>query len=97
MDAVEEKKKLEAERKQIAAFKLSRQYALLKHTVANYIDLATIISTPITNRYKNFKYNPDFKFNDLQDLYNPTMRLCDGCKEPAIFHFYKALHDLEKS
>lgn len=96
MDAAEEKKKLEIEQKRNAAFKLSRQYVILKPHMENYIDLATIISTPIMNRTGDFKYNPDFKFNELYDLYNPTMRLCDGCKEPAIVHFYKALHNLEK-
>lgn len=96
MDAAEEKKKFEIEQKRNAAFKLSRQYVILKPHMENYIDLATIISTPIMNRTGDFKYNPDFKFNELYDLYNPTMRLCDGCKEPAIVHYYKALHDLGK-
>lgn len=96
MDATEEKKKLDAEMKRNAAFRLSRQYVILMPYIENYIELASIISTPIMNRIGDFKYNPDFKFNELYDLYNPTMRLRDGCKEPAIVHFYKALHDLER-
>lgn len=96
LDAIEEKKKIDEERKRDATFRLCRQYVVLEPFVAQYIDYAAVVSTPIMKRTGGFQYNPDFKFNDLYDLYQPTMRLCDDFNESAISHFYKSLHGFER-
>lgn len=75
--------------------RLRRQYVVLKPLIEQYLDYATSVSTPIDKRKSDHKYNPNFPFQDLYDLYNPSLFLRDNFPEPAIVHFFKALHDLE--
>lgn len=95
IDANDEKKNNEVKYFLNEKIKLSRQYVILEPYLKNYIDYAIMVSTPIEKRTNELKYNPEFDFQDLHDLYGPSLRLADSFTEPVISHFYKALHGLE--
>lgn len=76
--------------------KLRRQYVVVEPYFKTYVEYAIMVSTPIAKRSSELRYNPDFDFHDLYDLYSPSLRLTDNFTEPVISHFYRSLHNLEE-
>lgn len=96
LDVNAEKVRTAEKYKNYETIKLIRQYVVVEPYLKNFIDYATIVSTPILMRKGNYKYNPDFDFHDLYDLYQPTLRLFEDHNESSISYFYKSLHKLEE-
>lgn len=95
LSAQVEKNKAEKARISNEEIRLRRQYVVIEPHLNQYIEYATIISTPIGKRKGVYHYNPDFPFQDLYDIYSPSLRLKDNHLEPVIVHYYRKLHELE--
>lgn len=64
----------------------------------NYIIIMTspygCPARPYGNIEPDFKFNPNFIFADIKDLYKSTGRLQDHSYTPAVEYFYKSLNNL---
>ncbi len=68
--------------------KLLRYDKLIQQDIEFYNEYTYIITTPISGRTHDGAINRNFNFNDLSDLYNPSLRLSDSLFEPAIKYFF---------
>lgn len=85
-----ETQKQDCLKKNAEILKLSRQYTLLKREILEYVRLTTKITTPGYQGNNQYTYNPNFKFQDLKDMYQITGQFKDSLSEPAINIYYRA-------
>lgn len=95
----EEEKSKEADKKLKAEIIKLGNFSKIVELNMQYLLMYTIpITVPISQRgAENGFINEDFTFNDMQDLYKPTLRLSDNHYEPAVNYYFKHLSNLETS
>lgn len=91
----------EKEKEMLAKFKqecekLFRHNKIIEQDIQFYLSYTYEITTPISIRL-NSKLNRDFTFNDMKDLFKPSMRMTDNFHEPAVQHYFTHQKNLELS
>lgn len=94
IDLAEEKKKQDLLRKKNEIIKLSRHFLLIEKAIYQYIRLTTVITTPMDKRGGNYSYNPNFKFQDMCDMYLVSGQFRDALLEPAVKGYYVSQKDM---
>lgn len=69
---------------------------LVELKITRYIDYSVPITTPIDGRNSHI-INENFKFNDMKDLFKPTLRMTDHIFTPAIEYYFESLEELVES
>lgn len=92
-----EKEKQRKNERIIAKNRLSAFNNLIELKINRYLDYTLPITIPIENRNNIKECNREFVFNDMRDLFKPTLRLTDNHFKPAIDYYFDALIDLEQS
>lgn len=98
--SMQEKKKESENKFILECEKLIRHNNIIEQNINLYLLYIYEICTPFSKRNgKGIEggINIDFEFNDLKDLYNPSMRMADNHFEPAIKYFYQHQKNLEES
>ena len=95
----EEEKELELQNKIKAERTKLRNFSkIVELNIQYYLIYATPITTPMSKRgTQGDVINEDFSFNDMKDLYGPTLRLTDNHFEPAVNYYFKHQKKLETS
>lgn len=72
--------------------KLLKSTPMLIHNLNLFLAYCYAVTTPLKQRTnpQSPSYNPDFKFNDMADLYQPSMLPIDYTKSPAVEGLLKA-------
>ncbi len=71
--------------------KLTVSIPALKHTLNNFLEYCYAVTTPLAKRNDgNSEYNPDFKFSDMQDLFQPSGLPFDVTRMPAVARLVKS-------
>ncbi len=96
--SIEEKKKESDNKFRLECEKLIRHNNIIEQNVNLYLLYIYEITTPLSKRKGTENgFTLDFPFNDLKDLYHPSMRMADNRFEPAIKYFYQHQKNLEES
>lgn len=88
-----EKKKIEAENLKNEKKKLLRYYNLLRLTEHNFKTYIYRVTTPMEKRGEKIEPNEGFAFNDLKDIYTPSLLLSDDFRKPVISYYYETLDE----
>lgn len=89
-----EKKKQQKRDEEHAIERFSAFNQLVELNIKRYRIYSIQITTPISERKPNTTVNENFSFNDMQDLFKPTLRLSDHHFTPAIDYYFKSLQEL---
>ncbi len=76
--------------------RLSAFNQLVELKLKRYIVYTIPITRPINGRVTG-TVNEDFSFNDMKDLFKPTLRLTDNSFTPAIEYYFESLKELVDS
>jgi hypothetical protein len=91
-----EKEREEKERYKDEVLKLQGYNRLVQLNIKYYLIYTIPVTSPILNR-KSEEVNKDFLFNDMQDLFKPTLRLTDNPNKPAIAYYFESQVELQSS
>lgn len=70
--------------------KLIKSFPAILHNLNVFLAYCYAVTTPLAMRDKEeIKYNPDFRFNDLQDLFKPSGLPFDNTRMPAVERLMK--------
>ena len=94
---IEEKKKEEIKKYKYDLEKILRHNKIIEQNIQFYLRYVYEISTPLSKRDTRKELNIDFTFNDLHELYNPSMRMADNHKISAVEHYFIHLENLKQS
>lgn len=64
--------------------KLSACVAPVIHSLNLFLEFCYVVTTKVSDRDVDKSYNPDFKFSDMADLYNPSGLPADHTSLPAV-------------
>lgn len=64
--------------------KLMKNIPVLLHRLNMYLSFCYAVTTPVNKRGEGGKYNQDFRFNDMRDLYLPSGLPMDYSSRPAV-------------
>lgn len=88
----QEKDRIKQEKRGAAKSKLRQYYLLLKSIMERYLISAYTVITPIEKRNipeDIFHHHFQFSFNDMRDLYKPSLVLFNPLMKPAIVVFFE--------
>lgn len=74
--------------------RLNGHFKLIAPLIALYRASVVQVSQPIDAGSK--EYDPDFRLNDMKDLYKPTRLLRESYLQPAIFGYFQTIETLHK-
>ena len=74
--------------------RLRSHFKLIAPTIGRYRASVVQISRPVGTDLE--KYNPDFRLNDMKDLYQPTRLMREGFLQSAINGYFQTLELLHK-
>ncbi|MDE6577840.1 MAG: potassium channel family protein [Muribaculaceae bacterium] len=86
----------EVEKQRQVHFKMEKEKLMkiipgLMHNLNNFLAYCYALTTPIAKRNtEDARYNPDFTFNDLSDLFKPSGLAFDGSSLPVVGRFMKS-------
>lgn len=64
--------------------KLMKNIPVLLHRLNLYLSFCYAVTTPVNKRGATGQFNPDFRFNDMHDLYLPSGLPTDYSSRPAV-------------
>lgn len=64
--------------------KLQKSIPSIMHTLNMYLSYCYAVTTPTARRGDEVKFNPDFSFNDMADLFKPSGLPADRTHLPAV-------------
>lgn len=85
----------EIEKQKQAHFSLEKQKLMLcipsiMHTLNTFLSYCYAVTTPVSKRTgDSARYNPDFKFSDMADLFKPSGLPFDNTRLPAVARLIK--------
>ncbi len=84
----------EIEKQKRAHFSLEKEKLMLViptilHSLNTFLAYCYAVTTPLSKRGENVKYNPDFTFNDMADLFKPSGLPFDNTRLPAVARLVK--------
>ena len=74
--------------------RLNGHYSLIHPIVERYRHAVIDVTRPRDSEPR--EYNPDFKLNDMKDLYKPTSLLRERYLRPAVFGYFEVIETLHK-
>ncbi|MDE6008137.1 MAG: potassium channel family protein [Muribaculaceae bacterium] len=86
----------EVEKQRQVHFKMEKEKLMkiipgLMHNLNNFLAYCYALTTPMAKRNSDdARYNPDFTFNDLSDLFKPSGLAFDGSSLPVVGRFMKS-------
>ncbi len=86
--SMEEKEAQEIKRITSEALKLQNVNKIVELNIQYYLMYTIPVTTPISKRKDQDTVNENFTFNDMQDLYGPSLKLTDSHFQPAIYYYY---------
>lgn len=72
--------------------KLKKTIPVVMHCLNNFMAYCYAVTTPLSARKSNSKFNPDFNFSDMADLYKPSHLSSDLEKRPAVEGLLRSAH-----
>ena len=72
--------------------RLDGHYRVLQPSIQRFKAVAVQISHPVTGRTQ--EYNPEFKLNDMRDMYRPTQVTDVSNSQPAAIGYFRCLEEL---
>lgn len=69
--------------------KLLKSIPSILHSINLFLDYCYVVTTPVDKRKEDEDYNPEFKFNDLRDLFKPADLSFDKTDIPAVVRLVK--------
>lgn len=96
IEVQENEKKIQQRRTKVRAIeRFSAFNQLVELKIKRYMIYSIPITTPLSRRTNTVIEN--FSFNDMQDLFKPTLRLTDHSFTPAIEYYFESLKELVDS
>jgi len=74
--------------------RLNCHFKLIAPLITRYRVSVVQVSQPVNAGLK--EYNPDFRLNDMKDLYKPTRLMRESYMQPAVFGYFQTIEALHK-
>ncbi|MBD5312308.1 MAG: potassium channel family protein [Muribaculaceae bacterium] len=72
--------------------KLKKTIPVVMHCLNNFMAYCYAVTTPLSARKADSKFNPDFSFSDMADLYKPSHLPSDLENRPAVEGLLRSAH-----
>ncbi len=93
IDITTEKEKQRQLHESAETDKLIKAVPAIMHSLNTFLSYCYALTTPLDKRNEDeAKYNPDFTFNDMYDLYKPSGLPIDTTRLPVVTRVIKSMH-----
>lgn len=93
IDITTEKEKQKLLHESAERDKFIKAVPAIMHSLNTFLSYCYALTTPLNQRNdEEAKYNPDFTFNDMYDLYKPSGLPVDNTRLPVVTRVIKSMH-----